>query len=487
MAVLKDILYKTSLVSTSGSMEVEVTKICFDSRAVEPGAMFVAMVGTQVDGHQYIAQAIEKGAVVIMCQTMPQKQQDGITYILADNTAEALGVVASNFYGNPSQKMKLVAVTGTNGKTTVVTTLYQLFRRLGYNTGLLSTVENKFNEDTIPATHTTPDAVQINALLKTMLDKGCTHCFMEASSHAIHQRRIAGLQFTGAVFTNISHDHLDYHHTFHEYIKAKKLLFDHLPKASFALVNVDDKRGNVMVQNTAAARYSFALKTMADYKGKIMTNSLHGLEMEIAGKTVWFKLIGDFNAYNLLATYGVATLLNEDGEEVLMQLSQVTGAQGRFQQVKSPQGVTAIVDYAHTPDALENVLKTIQGVRTGVEKVITIVGAGGNRDKTKRPVMAAVAVKYSDAVILTSDNPRNEEPMQIIRDMEEGVPKSQVRKVQVNADRKEAIKAACAMANKGDIILVAGKGHETYQEINGVKYDFDDLKIVEEFLKLYSE
>jgi UDP-N-acetylmuramoyl-L-alanyl-D-glutamate--2,6-diaminopimelate ligase len=398
-----------------------------------------------------------------------------------------LGIIAANYYKNPSQSLKLVAVTGTNCKTTTATLLFQLFRRLGYNTGLLSTVENKLNDNIIPAKYTTPDAIEINKLLRSMVDKGCTHCFMEASSHAIHQNRISGLQFAGAVFTNITHDHLDYHKTFDEYIKAKKLLFDGLGKQAFALSNVDDKRGMVMLQNTNARKFTYGLKSMADFKSRVVSNSIQGLELDIDSKSVWFRLVGNFNAYNLMAAYGVAILLGEDAEEVLMQLSQVDGAQGRFQLVKVKGSPTAIVDYAHTPDALENVLKTITSFRTGIEKVITVVGAGGDRDRTKRPVMAAVAAKYSDLVILTSDNPRSEEPMTIIRDMEEGVPKTAARKVQVNADRREAIKAACSIAGSNDIILVAGKGHENYQEINGIKHPFDDRLVIEEMLKLFNE
>ncbi|MEQ8713367.1 MAG: UDP-N-acetylmuramoyl-L-alanyl-D-glutamate--2,6-diaminopimelate ligase [Cyclobacteriaceae bacterium] len=487
MTVLKDILYKVSLVSTSGDMNRAIGGICFDSRESKQDYLFVAVKGTQVNGHEYIEAAVNAGAVAVVCETMPTKQIKDVTYILADNSAEALGTIAANFYGNPSAKMKLVAVTGTNGKTTSVTLLHQLFRRLGFNTGMLSTVENKLNEEIIPATHTTPDAIQLNSLLKEMLDRGCTHCFMEASSHAIHQRRTFGLKFAGAVFTNISHDHLDYHHTFHDYIKAKKMLFDELPKSAFALVNNDDKRGSVMLQNTSAKKYTYGLKNMSDFKARVLSNSMEGLELDLDGKQVWFKLIGNFNAYNLLASFAVACLLGEDPEESLMQLSQVEAARGRFQVTKSQNGVTAIVDYAHTPDALENVLKTIKEFRTGVEKVITVVGAGGNRDRTKRPMMAAVSAKYSDLVILTSDNPRDEEPMGIINDMEEGVPKSLTKKIMVNADRREAIKAACRMANANDIILVAGKGHETYQEVAGVKHDFDDLKIVNEMLELFNE
>lgn len=484
---LKDLLYKVSLISTSGDMNRTISGICFDSREVKEGSLFVAQRGTQVDGHRFIDDAIALGAKAIVCETMPQKLAEEITYVLADNTAQALGVLASNFFGNPSQKMQIVGVTGTNGKTTTATLLYQLFRRLGYNTGLLSTVENKVNEQTIQAKYTTPDAIELNRLLKTMLDMGCTHCFMEASSHAIHQHRISGVQFRGAIFTNITHDHLDYHKTFDDYIKAKKQLFDQLGKNAFALSNIDDKRGMVMLQNTPANKFTYSLKSMSDFKAKVLNNLIQGLELEIDGKPVWFKLVGNFNAYNLLASYATAILLGEEPEEILMQLSQVAAAQGRFEVIgTTPEGPLAIVDYAHTPDALENVLKTIDGFRTGVEKLITVVGAGGNRDKSKRPIMAAVACKYSSTVILTSDNPRNEDPMMIIRDMEEGVPTTARKKVLVNADRKEAIKAACAMAGAGDIILVAGKGHETYQEINGVRHPFDDRQVLLEMLKLFN-
>jgi UDP-N-acetylmuramoyl-L-alanyl-D-glutamate--2,6-diaminopimelate ligase len=487
MAILKDILYKTSLIATSGDMNVNIESICFDSREANKDSLFVAVKGTKVDGHDYIESTIKAGAIAIVCEVLPKKLAKNVTYITVDNSTKVLGIIAANFYKNPSQSLKLVAVTGTNGKTTTATLLFQLFRRLGYNTGLLSTVENKLNDTIIPANYTTPDAIEINKLLRSMVDKGCTHCFMEASSHAIHQNRISGLQFAGAVFTNITHDHLDYHKTFDEYIKAKKLLFDGLGKQAFALSNVDDKRGMVMLQNTSARKFTYGLKAMADFKSRVVSNSIQGLELEIDSTSVWFRLVGNFNAYNLMAAYGVAILLGEDTEEVLMQLSQVEGAQGRFQLVKVKGSPTAIVDYAHTPDALENVLKTITSFRTGVEKVITVVGAGGDRDRTKRPIMAAVAAKYSDLVILTSDNPRTEEPMAIIRDMEEGIPKTAARKVQVNADRREAIKAACSIAGTNDIILVAGKGHENYQEINGVKHPFDDRLIIEEMLKLFND
>ncbi|MEQ9442334.1 MAG: UDP-N-acetylmuramoyl-L-alanyl-D-glutamate--2,6-diaminopimelate ligase [Cyclobacteriaceae bacterium] len=488
MKSLKDILYHVSLRAVEGATDVPVAAVHFDSRKVEADSVFVAVSGTQVDGHQYISTALEKGATSVVCEKMPEEKQEGVTYVEVANSAKALGHMAANFFDNPAARLQLVAVTGTNGKTTVVTLLHQLFMQLGYQVGLLSTVNNKINDEVIPATHTTPDAVQLNALLAKMVRQGCTHAFMEASSHAIVQQRMAGLTLAGAIFTNISHDHLDYHKTFEEYIKAKKKLFDDLPKAAFALVNIDDKRGRIMVQNTSAQVKTFSLRSMSDFKAKVLTNSLQGLELEISGDTiaakpVWFPLIGDFNAYNLLATFGAAVLLEEENEEVLTQLSGVQPARGRFEQIHAPNGVTAIVDYAHTPDALENVLKTIQNVRTNNETVICIVGCGGDRDKAKRPKMAAIAAERSDKVILTSDNPRSEDPEEIIRDMQAGVSPSHYKKVVSITNRKEAIKTACMMAEKDDIILVAGKGHETYQEIKGVKHDFDDKQVLEEIFQ----
>jgi UDP-N-acetylmuramoyl-L-alanyl-D-glutamate--2,6-diaminopimelate ligase len=466
----------------AGSTDVAVSSIQFDSRRIESGCVFVAVSGTQVDGHQFIASSVEKGAVAIVCEILPAELKDGVTYVQVKNSAKALGIMASNFYGNPSAKLKLVAITGTNGKTTNATLLFKLFRNLGYHVGLLSTVQNQIDETVVPATHTTPDPLQLNELLAKMVDYGCTHCFMEASSHAIWQDRIAGLELDGAVFTNITHDHLDYHKTFDAYIEAKKKLFDELPSSAFALTNIDDKRGKVMVQNTKATIRTFALAKPADFKGKLLENTLHGLEMEIENKRVWFRLIGNFNAYNLLGAYGAAVLLGEEPDEVLAKLSALEGAKGRFEQVISKDKITAIVDYAHTPDALENVLKTIQDLRQGKEQVITVVGCGGNRDATKRPIMAQIAVKLSDKAVLTSDNPRNEEPQDILNQMEAGVKLADKKKMLVIADRKEAIKTACMLAKPGDIILIAGKGHEDYQEIKGVKYPFDDKKIVSEFL-----
>jgi UDP-N-acetylmuramoyl-L-alanyl-D-glutamate--2,6-diaminopimelate ligase len=482
MKVLKDILYKVSLTSTIGDMEIRVSSIVFDSRNVMERSAFVAIAGTQVDGHEFIATALKKGATVIICEKLPEEITEGITYVQVVNSAKALGIIASNFFDNPSEKIKVVGVTGTNGKTTTVTLLHQLFVAMGYSTGLLSTVENKINEEVIPATHTTPDAVSVQALLRKMVDEGCTHCFMEASSHAIVQERIAGLKLAGAVFTNITHDHLDYHGTFDEYIKAKKKLFDELPKDAFALVNGDDRRGSVMLQNCKAAHHTFALKTSADFKAKIISNTLEGLELDINGKQIWFRMIGAFNAYNLLGALGVASLLGEDEDEVLRALSAIKGAKGRFDRI-SIGGIIAIVDYAHTPDALDNVLKTINGVRTGNEQLITVVGCGGNRDKTKRPIMAKLAVSESNKAIFTSDNPRFEDPMAILREMQAGVGPSEVRKTLTIEDRREAIKTAVMLSKKGDIILIAGKGHEDYQEIQGVKHHFDDAEVVTEILE----
>lgn len=484
MANLKDILYKVSLKSVYGSTETEVNNICFDSRIAAKGDVFVAVTGTHVDGHQFIDDVVAKGAAAVIVEMLPEKLKEDVVYVQVENTAKALGIMACNYYGNPSSKLSLVAVTGTNGKTTIATVLHQLFLNMGYNAGLLSTIANKINNNSLPATHTTGDALQINRLLKAMADEGCTHCFMEASSHAIHQERIAGLHFAGAIFTNITRDHLDYHKTFSDYIEAKKKLFDNLPPSAFALANVDDKNGTVILQNTRAKKMTYGLKTMADFKGKIIGNTLQGLEMEIDGRNSWFKLIGDFNAYNLLAVYGTACLLGENAEEILLQMSALGGAAGRFEQISNPYGIIAIVDYAHTPDALENVLATIRKIRTGNEKLLTVVGCGGDRDKGKRPLMASVAAKFSDKVILTADNPRSEDPKAIIDEMWQGIPASARKKTLEIIDRKEAIKTACTLAEKGDIILVAGKGHENYQEIKGVKNPFDDREIIREMIDL---
>lgn len=485
MAELRDILYKVPLTSTYGNMNVEVKSICFDSRKVQPGSLFIAIRGTLSDGHEYISKAIASGATIIISEKLPETVNENLTYVTVKDSAYAMGIIASNFYGNPSEKLKLVGVTGTNGKTTVATLLYNLFNSLGHRAGLLSTVENKIVDQVIPSTHTTPDPIQLNELLSKMVMANCTHAFIEVSSHAIDQNRVAGLKFVGAIFTNITHDHLDYHKTFENYIKAKKKFFDDLGSDAFALVNADDKRGMVMLQNTKAKKQTFGLKKMVDFKGKIITNSIEGLELEIANKLVWFKLIGDFNAYNLLAVYGAAILLGEESDEVLTRLSALRGAVGRFELVMPGSKVTAIVDYAHTPDALKNVLDTIAQFRTGNEQVITVVGCGGNRDKTKRPLMASIACRMSDKVVLTSDNPRDEDPLEIIREMQTGVMPTEARKTLVMADREEAIKTACMMAKENDIILVAGKGHETYQEIKGVKQPFDDREVVERMLRLF--
>lgn len=485
MPELKDILYKVALTSSVGDMALDVTGVCFDSRKTGKGFLFVAVKGTASDGHDFIEKAVELGAAAVVCEVLPRPLADDVTYVTVKNSAAALGIIASNYYGNPSEGIKLVGVTGTNGKTTVATLLYKLFTSMGIKAGLLSTVENKIINEVVVATHTTPDPLQLNELLKRMAGAGCTHVFMEVSSHAIDQDRIAGLKFAGALFTNITHDHLDYHKTFENYITAKKKYFDELSSDAFALVNADDKRGMVMIQNTKATKYSYGLKKMVDFKGKIITNSIEGLELEIGGKNVWFKLIGDFNAYNLLAVYGASVLLGYESDEILTKLSALDGAVGRFQLVMPGSRVTAIVDYAHTPDALQNVLETIALFRTGTEQVITVVGCGGNRDRTKRPVMASIACRLSDKVVLTSDNPRDEDPIEIIKEMQAGVMPTEVRKTLVMPDREEAIKTACMMARDRDIILIAGKGHETYQEIKGVKYPFDDREVVERMLKLF--
>ena len=486
MAELKDILYKVHITSTSGSMTVEVKGICFDSRKAKPGFLFVAVKGTQSDGHLYIEKAVDLGAIAVVAEKLPERISDNISYVTVKDSAQALGIIAANFYHHPSHRLKLVGVTGTNGKTTVATLLYQLFNSMGHRSGLLSTVVNKIVDNEIPATHTTPDPIELNELLVQMVEARCTHCFMEVSSHAVDQKRVTGLKFEGAVFTNITHDHLDYHKTFENYIKAKKEYFDGLTSDAFALVNADDKRGMVMLQNTRARKQSFGLKKMVDFKGKIITNSIEGLELEIGNKNVWFKLIGDFNAYNLLAVYGTAILLGGDSDEILTHLSALPGAAGRFELIGRGSKITAIVDYAHTPDALKNVLETIAHFRTGAEQVITVVGCGGNRDKSKRPLMASIACRFSDKVVLTSDNPRDEDPMEIIREMQTGIGPSETRKTLVLVNREEAIKTACMLAKQRDIILVAGKGHEQYQEIKGVKYPFDDREVLERMLKMFS-
>lgn len=482
MAELKDILYGVSLVSLEGDRNVPVKGIAFDSRKIEEGYLFVAIKGLTVDGHDYISMAIEKGAAIIVAEDLPKDRLDQVVWVKVSDSANALGIIASNFYDNPSRKLKLVGITGTNGKTTNATLLYELFQSLGYKAGLLSTVENKISGEVLSSKYTTPDALQLNELLSQMVDSGCSHVFMEVSSHALIQGRVSGIQFAGGVFTNISHDHLDYHGTFENYIAAKKILFDMLPGEAFALVNSDDKRGMVMMQNTSASKNTFSLKAMADFKGKILHNTLQGLELEIDGLNVWFKLIGKFNAYNLLGVYAAAVLLGEDKQEVLQHMSTLTGARGRFEYIPNGENVLAIVDYAHTPDALENVLATIDDLRTKNEQLITVVGCGGDRDKEKRPKMASIAQHFSDKVILTSDNPRTEDPEAILDDMFAGIPKTAQRNVLRITDRREAIRTACSMSGGSDIVLVAGKGHETYQEINGVRHHFDDKEVLNEIL-----
>ena len=483
--MLQELLYKTAIRSVKGTTDISIASLHSDSRAVQAGSCFIAIKGTAADGHVFIEDAISNGAVAIVCQQMPESLKEGVTYVQVENSAAAAGFMSHQFYGEPTLHFKLVGVTGTNGKTTIATLLFKLFSALGYTCGLVSTVQNQIGSQIIPATHTTPDAITLNALLKQMKDAGCQYVFMECSSHAIEQQRIAGLNFTGALFSNISHDHLDYHKTFDEYIRVKKSWFDGLSKKCFAISNADDKRGLVMLQNTVAKKYYYSLKTMGAFKGKVLDNSLGGLHMMVNDTEVHFKMIGEFNAYNLLAVYSAAICLEQEKQQVLLLLSNMDGAEGRFDYSISPvQKIVGIVDYAHTPDALINVLATIKNLRQGNEKIITVVGCGGNRDKTKRPVMAEVACEYSDKVIFTSDNPRNEDPLQIIKEMEAGVNVVARRKYISIADRREAIKTAVSLSQKEDIVLIAGKGHEKYQEINGVKNDFDDKQVLREMFEL---
>ncbi len=483
--MLKDLLYKVSIKSVAGDTSLEVSDLQTDSRLVKPGSCFIAMRGSVTDGHNHILNAVRNGAVAVICEEMPDEVQSNITYVVVESTAYAAGLISHNYYGEPSSKFQLVGVTGTNGKTTIATLLYQLFTELGYTCGLVSTVQNQIAGVVKEATHTTPEALKLNQLLADMASAGCTHVFMECSSHAIEQQRIAGLQFAGGVFSNITHEHLDYHKTFNEYIRVKKSFFDALPKTAFALTNADDKRGNVMLQNTKAKKYNYSLKTIADFKGKILENSLSGLHLSVNDVDVHFKMIGEFNAYNLLAVYGSAVSLGEDKLNVLQILSNLSGAEGRFDyMVSMVEKVVGIVDYAHTPDALLNVLATIKNLRQGFEKVITVVGCGGNRDTSKRPLMAEVACEYSDKVIFTSDNPRFEDPVQILSDIEAGVNAAAKKKVITIADRREAIKTAVSLSAKEDIVLIAGKGHEKYQEIQGVRYEFDDKKVLREMFEL---
>ncbi len=484
MKKLSDILYKVNLVEVSGHTDVEVKSICFDSRKAEKGSLFIAASGTAVDGHDFIAAAIDKGASAIICENIPEIKNDQITYVRVGDSSLALATIAENFFDNPSDRLKVIAITGTNGKTTVATLLYHLFTGLNYKCGLLSTIENRIVEQVIPASHTTPDALQIASLMSNMIQQGCTYCFMEASSHAIHQNRMAGLRLSGTVFTNLSHEHLDYHKTFHEYIEAKKKLFDQLPADAFALVNTDDKRGKVMLQNTRAKKYTYSINGMADYRARIIESSFHGMVMQMDGEEVYTPLVGDFNAYNLLAIYASAVLLGEQKIPVLTVLSKLRPAEGRFDYVLSGENkIMGIVDYAHTPDALEKVLLTIKDIRSGNEQVITLVGCGGDRDAAKRPVMAKVASELSDRVILTSDNPRTESPDAIIDQMMKGIVPLKMGKVLSIVNRREAIRTAVSISKKGDIILIAGKGHEKYQEIKGVKYPFDDKQVLTESFK----
>ena len=480
---LKELLKNIKPTQIVGDENIDITGVNIDSRKIKPGHLFVAMKGTQVDGHQFIPKALDLGAVAILCEDLPEEQKEGVTYIQVASTEDAVGKVATVFYGNPSEKLKLVGVTGTNGKTTIATLLYNMFRKLGYKCGLLSTVCNYIEGEAIPADHTTPDPIELNALLSKMVEAGCQYAFMECSSHAIHQKRIGGLKFAGGIFTNLTRDHMDYHKTVENYRNAKKAFFDGLPKSAFAITNADDKNGMVMVQNCKAQIKTYSTRSMADFKARILECHFEGMYLEIDGHEVGVQFIGKFNVSNLLAVYGTAIMLGQKPEDILVVLSTLKSVSGRLEPIHSPEGYTAIVDYAHTPDALENVLKAIHEVLNGKGKVITVCGAGGNRDKGKRPLMAQEAVKQSDKVIITSDNPRFEEPQDIINDMLAGLDKQQMKKVVSIVDRKEAIRTACMMAEKGDVILIAGKGHEDYQEIKGVKHHFDDKEVVKEIFQ----
>ena len=482
--LLTDLIKNINIIEIIGKIDKDIFEINFDSRKVTANNVFVATVGTNVDGHKFIDSSIKSGATVIICENIPENINDNVTYIKVDNSLKALGIAASNFYNNPSDNLRVIGVTGTNGKTTIATLLYKMFKSAGYKVGLLSTVKNYINDTEIKATHTTPDAIQINKLMSDMVEQGCEFCFMEASSHAIHQHRIAGLDFKIGIFTNITHDHLDYHKTFKEYINAKKTFFDNLDKSAIAITNSDDKNGMIMLQNTKAEKLTYSLKSVSDYKAKILEKSFDGTLIKIQDSEVWVKFIGVFNVYNLLAVYAVAVNSGLEHNEVLRLISELTSVDGRFQNIKSKNNITAIIDYAHTPDALQNVINTINELKTNEQTLITVVGAGGNRDKTKRPEMAEIASKLSDKVILTSDNPRNENPDDIINDMIKGVSAENQAKVLTITDRSSAIKTACIMAKTGDIILVAGKGHENYQEINGVKHHFDDK---EEVMKFFNQ
>ncbi|MEO0311199.1 MAG: hypothetical protein RIQ89_856 [Bacteroidota bacterium] len=482
MKLLRDILYKVSLIEIKGNTDLNISEICFDSRAVVEGSLFIALKGGNADGHLYINQVLDSGVVAVVVQDFPAIIHEGITYIKVKDSAVALAIIAANYFDNPSEKIKLIGITGTNGKTTTATMLYKFFKAAGHKTGLISTVQNHVDDAVVPSTHTTPDPVQLNRLLDNMVSAGCTYCFMEVSSHAVVQKRIAGIKFAGGVFTNLTHDHLDYHKTFEAYRDAKKGFFDILPADAFALTNADDKNGTYMLQNTKATKKIYALRSLADFKVRIIENQFSGLQLNIASHDVHFRLVGSFNAYNLLAVYATAVLLGQNELDTLTILSTLTSVEGRFDYVKSETNIVGIVDYAHTPDALENVLNTINDINNGKTNVITVVGCGGNRDTSKRPLMAAIACEKSSKVIFTADNPRNEDPLEIIKQMELGVSPSKMKKVLSIVDRKEAIKTACMLANAGDIILIAGKGHEKYQEINGVKYPFNDKEILIQML-----
>jgi len=481
---LDELFDSIKIQSLKGNRNVEVNNLHFDSRKVQKGDLFVACRGTISDGHNYIEAVEAQGASVIVCEELPQVSNAETTYIVVEDSLTTLSQLAHNYYGKPTENIQLVGVTGTNGKTTIATLLYKLFKNLGYKVGLLSTVCNYVDDKEIPSTHTTPDPLQLNALLAQMVEQGCEYCFMEVSSHAIDQKRIGALDFKGGIFTNITHDHLDYHKTFDNYLKVKKTFFDHLGKKSFALTNADDKNGKLMLQNTKAHKFLYSTRSFADFRCRILEKHFTGMLLEIDDVEIWTNFIGDFNAHNLLSVYGAARLLNQSKEEVLTAISELKSVDGRFESIISPEGVMAIVDYAHTPDALKNVLESIDVLRTRNEQVITVVGAGGDRDKTKRPLMAKISAELSDKVILTSDNPRSEEPDKIISDMKEGVDASNQRKVLAITDRKEAIRTACMLAQKNDIILVAGKGHEDYQEIKGIKHHFDDKEVIQEIFKL---
>ena len=477
---LEEILKSVNVCRWAGDLNIEVTDIQMDSRLVNPGCLFVAVKGTQTDGHAYIGKAIAGGAAAIVCETLPEQTDDKVTYVQVSDSEDAVGKLATTFYGNPTEKLDLVGVTGTNGKTTIATLLYEMFRRFGYKVGLISTVCNYIDGEAIPTDHTTPDPITLNRLLGKMADEGCKYAFMEVSSHSVAQKRIGGLKFAGGIFTNLTRDHLDYHKTFENYLKAKKAFFDGLPKSAFALTNADDKNGLVMVQNTKAKVATYSLRTLCDFKGKVLEDGFEGMLLDINNREVNVQFIGRFNASNLLAVYGAACLLGKQPEEVLIALSILRPVSGRFDAIRSPKGYTAIVDYAHTPDALENVLNAIHEVLKGRGQVITVVGAGGNRDKGKRPLMAQESVKQSDKVVITSDNPRFEEPQDIINDMLAGLTKEDMRKVISIADRREAIRTACMLAQPGDVVLIAGKGHENYQEVKGVKHHFDDKEVVKD-------